>query len=333
MQIVLLDGYTNNPGDLSWADLKSLGPCAIYERTPPAEIVARSAPAEIVLTNKTALSRETIAQLPRLRYIGVLATGYDIVDAAAARERNIPVCNVPSYASRSVAQMVFAHLLNLTLHVADHGHGVADGRWTRSADFCYWDFPLVELADLTMGLVGFGRIGRATADVALAMGMNVIAYDKVTGDCRNFRASENGTVPFGVAAPNVRFVELDELFRQSDVVSLHCPLTPETQRLVNADRLAMMKPSAYLINTSRGPLIDEQALADALHAGQIAGAGIDVLSSEPPPADHPLLGAPNCCITPHIAWATRAARARLLDVTVQNIRAFLAGKPQNVVNP
>jgi len=316
MQIVLLDGYTNNPGDLSWADLKALGPCTVYDRTPPAETVARAAQAEIVLTNKTVLSRAVIDRLPRLRYIGVLATGYDVVDAAAARERNIPVCNVPSYASRSVAQMVFAHLLNLTLHVADHGHGVAEGRWSRSPDFCYWDSPLVELAGLTMGLVGFGRIGRATAEIALAMGMNVLAHEKAAAAC-----------------PNVRFVDLDELFRQSDVVSLHCPLTPETHKLVNAARLAMMKRLAYLINTGRGPLIDELALADALRAGQIAGAGLDVLSIEPPPADHPLLTAPNCCITPHIAWATRAARAQLLDTTVQNIRVFLAGKPQNVVNP
>jgi glycerate dehydrogenase len=212
--------------------------------------------------------------------------------------------------------MTFAHLLNLTLRVGDHARGVADGRWSRCDDFCYWDFPLVELAGLTMGLVGFGRIGQATAEIARALGMNVLAHDKVAAAC-----------------PGVRFVELDELFRQSDVVSLHCPLTPETRNVVNAERLSMMKPSAYLINTSRGPLVDEQALADALRAGRIAGAGLDVLSIEPPPADHPLLTAPNCCITPHIAWATRAARARLLDTTVQNIRAFLAGNPQNVVNP
>jgi glycerate dehydrogenase len=316
MQIVLLDGYTNNPGDLSWAGLKALGPCTIHDRTSPTETVARAAPAEIVLTNKTELSRDVIQQLPRLRYIGVLATGYNIVDAAAARERSIPVCNVPNYATQSVAQMVFAHLLNLTLRVADHGHGVAEGRWTRNSDFCYWDFPLVELAGLTLGVVGFGRIGRATAEIALAMGMKVLAYDTAAGDC-----------------PNIPFVDLDEIFRQSDAVSLHCPLTPETHKLVNQQRLAMMKRSAYLINTSRGPLIDEVALAEALRTGQIAGAGLDVLSTEPPPADHPLLGVPNCCITPHIAWATLAARARLLDTAVQNIRAFLAGSPQNVVNP
>jgi glycerate dehydrogenase len=316
MKIVVLDGYTLNPGDLSWSNLEALGPCAVYDRTPDADTVARAAECEIVLTNKNLLSRDIIERLPRLRYIGVLATGYNIVDVVAARERNIPVCNVPSYASRSVAQMVFAHLLNLTQRVADHGRGVAAGRWSRNLDFCYWDSALVELAGLTMGLVGFGRIGKATADIALAMGMNVLACDKTP-----------------VVHPGVRFVDLDDLFRQSDVVSLHCPLTPETQNLVNAERLATMKRSAYLINTSRGPLIDERTLADALHAGKIAGAGLDVLSTEPPPLDNPLLTAPNCCITPHIAWATHAARARLLDIAVQNVRAFLAGTPQNVVNP
>jgi glycerate dehydrogenase len=317
MQIVLLDGYTLNPGDLSWDGLQALGPCTIYDRTPPEEeaIIARATPAEVVLTNKTDLPRSVIERLPRLQFIGVTATGYNIVDVVAARERNVPVCNVPAYASQSVAQMVFAHLLNLTLHVADHGHGVAEGRWSRNPDFCYWDFPLIELAGLTMGIVGYGRIGRTVANVALAMGMNVLAYEKAA-----------------VTDANVRFVELDALLSQSDVVSLHCPLTAETQNLVNAERLAMMKRTAYLINTGRGPLVDERALADALRAGQIAGAGLDVLTAEPPPADHPLLTAPNCCITPHIAWATRAARARLLDVTVANIRAFLAGKPQNVVN-
>jgi glycerate dehydrogenase len=332
MQIVVLDGYTLNPGDLSWAGLEALGPCAIYERMPPDEVVARAAEADVILTNKIELSRETIDRLPRLKYIGVTATGYNIVDVAAARERAIPVCNVPDYATQSVVQMVFAHLLNLTLHVAEHARGVTDGRWSRSPDFCYWDFPLVELSGLTMGLVGFGRIGRATAQVALAMGMKALAFDKMhPGDCPNFRLSENGTVP--LAGAGVPFVPLDDLFRQSDVVSLHCPLTRETQNLVNTERLAMMKRSAYLINTSRGPLVDEQALAAALHANQIAGAGLDVLSAEPPPPDHPLLTAPNCYITPHIAWATRAARERLLNVAVANVAAFLAGTPQNVVNP
>jgi glycerate dehydrogenase len=316
MRIVVLDGYALNPGDLSWTSLEALGPCTIHDRTAPADVVARAADREIVLTNKTVLLRETIEQLPRLRYIGVLATGYNIVDVEAARRRNVVVTNVPSYAESSVPQLVFGHLLNLTLHVAEHGQGVAKGRWTGAKDFCYWDSPLVELAGLTMGIVGFGRIGRATAKVARALGMTVIAYDVAVPPER----------PEGV-----RFVELDDLFRQSDVVSLHCPLTPATANLVDARRLALMKPSAYLINTSRGPLVDEGALAEALAAGRLAGAGLDVLSLEPPPADNLLLAAKNCCITPHIAWATCAARQRLLDAVVANVRAFLAGRPQNVV--
>ncbi|MBU4398955.1 MAG: D-2-hydroxyacid dehydrogenase, partial [Planctomycetes bacterium] len=238
------------------------------------------------------------------------------------RERNIPVTNVPDYATRSVVQSVFAHLLNLTLHVADHGRGVAEGRWSGSPDFAYWDFPLVELAGLTLGVVGFGRIGRATAEVARAFGMNVLAYDPAPPPVEKM-----------VAPDGICFVDLEELFRQSDAVSLHCPLTPETQHLVNAERLSWIKPTAYLINTGRGPLVDEAALARALDAERIAGAGLDVLSTEPPPADNPLLRAKNCCITPHIAWATVAARRRLLDTVVSNIRAFLAGEPRNVVNP
>ncbi len=228
----------------------------------------------------------------------------------------MPVTNVPEYGTSSVSQMVFAHLLNLTQHVVEHARSVLAGNWTRIEDFCYWESPLVELAGLKFGVVGFGRIGRATANIARAFGMQVLAYD----------------VAPPPAVDGVRFVELDELFRQSDVISLHCPLTRETQQLVNAERLSLMKPSAFLINTSRGPLVDEGALAEALNAGRIAGAGLDVLATEPPPADNPLFGAKNCCITPHIAWATRAARQRLLDTAVANVRAFLAGKPQNVVN-
>ncbi|MEN6458741.1 MAG: D-2-hydroxyacid dehydrogenase [Thermoguttaceae bacterium] len=317
MQIVVLDGYALNPGDLSWAPLEAIGPCVVHDRTAPAEIVRRAAEAEIVLTNKTVLSRETIAQLPRLRYIGVLATGYNIVDVAAARERGIVVTNVPDYATPSVVQMVFAHLLNLTLHVADHGRGVAAGRWTACPDFAYWDFPLIELAGLTLGIVGFGRIGRAVAKVAVALGMTVLAYG----------VRRPAAIPSGV-----RFTGLDELFCESDVVSLHCPLTPETHHLVSAERLARMKPGAMLINTGRGPLVDEAALADALNSGRLAGAGLDVLSTEPPPADNPLLHAKNCCLTPHIGWATAAARKRLVDCVVANVRDFLAGSPQNVVS-
>jgi glycerate dehydrogenase len=315
--IVVLDGFTLNPGDLSWQALQKLGECKIYERTPANEIVSRASHAEIVLTNKTPLSRETIASLPSLRYIGVLATGHNIVDSDAARERRIPVSNIPTYGTSSVAQMVFAHILNLTHHVAHHAGTVRAGRWTASADFCYWDLPLVELEGLTLGVVGFGRIGQAAARLAEAFGMEVVSHDRVES-----QVSVQGYQP----------VSLEDLFRQSDVVTLHCPLTPETEAMVNKERLSMMKTTAFLINTSRGPLIDEQALARALESGRIAGAGLDVLSTEPPHPDNPLLTAPRCFITPHIAWATRAARQRLLSTALENVRSFLNGKPANVVN-
>ena len=316
MRIVVLDGHTLNPGDLSWDGLRACGTCDIHPRTPPERVLDRARHAEILITNKIEIGRELIGQLPHLKYIGVTATGYNIVDLAAARQRGIPVTNVPTYGTRSVAEMVFAHLLNLTLHVGQHAQGVQEGRWTRAADFCYWDFPLAELSGKTLGIVGFGRIGRAVARVAAAFEMRVLVYDAIPV------APSEGVEP----------VDLETLFRSSDVVSLHCPLTPHTERLVNAERLAWMKPTALLINTSRGPLVDEQALADALNAGRIAGAGLDVLADEPPPADQPLLAARNCYVTPHIAWATQAARQRLLDAAVANLRAFLDGKPQNVVN-
>jgi len=317
MKIVVLDGYALNPGDLSWKDLEAFGECTVYDRTAPKDIVRRAGEAEIILTNKTVLSADIISRLPKLKCICVLATGYNVVDVEAARRRGIPVSNVPSYATASVAQMVFAHLLNLALHVGHHARTVRDGRWTACADFCYWDTPLLELEGLTMGIVGFGRIGRATAKLALAFGMKVIAFD----------VAELSHMPEGCEA-----AELDDVFEKADVLSLHCPLTPQTEKLVNGERLALMKPTAFLINTSRGPLIDEQALADALNAGGLAGVGVDVLSTEPPAKDNPLLTARNCYITPHIAWATRAARERLLRVTIDNIAAFLAGRPQNVVN-
>jgi len=316
MKIVVLDGYTLNPGDLSWDELKALGECKIHDRTPADEVVDRAVGADIVLTNKTPVTRESILALPKLQYIGVLATGYNIVDAIAARERGIPVANVPTYGTNSVAQHTFALLLELTQHAGHHARTVHDARWTKSPDFCYWDHPLVELDGLTMGIVGYGRIGRAVADLALAFGMKVLVNSRST--------------PREIAA-NVRPVELDALLGESDVVSLHCPLTPETRHLVNARRLGFMKSAAFLLNTSRGPLIDEAALAGALNAGRIAGAGLDVLSAEPPPSSNPLLGAKNCLITPHIAWASRAARARLMQVAVANVRAFIEGKPQNVV--
>ncbi len=317
MQIVVLDGHTLSPGDLAWDTLKALGPCEVYDRTGPAQVVERARGGEIVLTNKTILTGATIGQLPQLRYIGVLATGYNVVDVEAARQRDICVTNVPAYGTPSVAQMVFAHLLHFTQHVGEHSQSVHNSDWSRSLDFCYWNYPLVELAGLTMGIVGLGRIGRQVAKLALALGMKVIYYD-VTADL---------TVPVGVVA-----VDLDALFRESDVVSLHCPLTPDNRGFVNRRRLEMMKPTAFLINTSRGPLIDEPALAEALNRERIAGAGLDVLCEEPPRRDNPLLQAKNCTITPHIAWATKAARQRLLDVAVANVRAFLQGTPQNVVS-
>jgi glycerate dehydrogenase len=316
MNIVVLDGFTLNPGDLSWEELRSLGPCAIYERTPPAALADRAAAADILLINKIELTSAAIQNVPRLRYIGVLATGTDIVDLAAARARGIPVTNVPAYGTKSVAQMTFALLLELAQQVGHHAQTVREGRWTRSADWCYWDLPLIELDGLALGLVGLGRIGRAVAELGAAFGMHVLASDP----------SVSALPPF------VRLVELDTLFCESDVVSLHCPLTPQTANLVNARRLSLMKPTAFLLNTSRGLLVDQAALADALNSGHLAGAALDVLPSEPPPADNPLLTARNCIITPHLAWATRAARSRLMTIAVENVRAFLQGKTQNVVN-
>lgn len=315
MHIVVLDGYTLNPGDLSWQGLEKLATCKVYDRTPADQIAERAADADIVLTNKTPLNADTISRLPKLKLISVLATGYNVVDVEAARERGIPVSNVPDYSTRSVAQMAFALLLELTQNVAHHARTVREGRWTASKDFCYWDTPLIELDGLTMGIIGLGRIGQATASLAQAFGMKVIAFNR----------SQK-------SIPGIEQVSLEELLRRSDVVSLHCPLTADNTRMINAERLALMKPSAFLINTSRGPLIDEAALATALEKGTIAGAAADVLSVEPPVANNPLISAKNCLVTPHISWATTAARSRLMDITVANVKAFLDGKPQNVVN-
>jgi len=317
MNITVLDGYTLNPGDLSWAPLEELGDCTIYERTPPEEIVERSREAQIVLVNKVVLSAASIQQIPGLQYIGLLATGYDVVDVEAANRRGIVVTNVPTYGTDSVAQMVFAHLLNLCHHVADHSHRVAQGAWSRSEDFCFWNHPLMELVDLTMGIVGLGRIGMATARLAAAFGMKVMAAD---------------VTPPPSCPDYIQMVDLDTLFRESDVISLHCPLTRDNHHLVNQDRLRLMKPTAFLINTSRGPLVDEAALVEALESHRLAGAGLDVLEKEPPDPDCPLFTAKNCFITPHIAWATKGARERLLSVAVDNLRAFLHNSPQNVVN-
>jgi len=317
MRIVILDGYTLNHGDLSWEAFHALGDCRIYDRTLPEEIVSRAADCEILLTNKTVISRETIRQLPDLKYIGLLATGYNVVDIKAAAERGIPVTNIPEYGTMSVAQMVFCHLLNLSIHAAEHSQSVHQGRWSECKDYCFWDFPLVELAGLTMGIVGLGRIGSATAVMAKAFGMVVQAYDT--------RIPPN--IPAGV-----KMTDLETIFRDSDVVSLHCPLTETNAGFVDAKWLKKMKRSAFLINTSRGQLINEKDLAEALNSGQIAGAGLDVLSVEPPPADNPLLTARNCTITPHISWATRSARQRLMVTAVENIQAFENGKPIHVVN-
>ena len=315
MNIVVLDGYTLNPGDLSWEGLAAMGQCTVHDRTAAEDVVSRAGAADIVLTNKTVLSAETITALERLKYIGVLATGFNVVAIDAARARGIPVTNIPTYGTRSVAQMTFALLLELVLHVGHHAETVRVGRWTRCPDFCYWDHSLVELEGLTMGLIGYGRIGRSTAEVARALGMSVLAYD-----------------PLADMSAYPELTDLETLLRKSDVVSLHCPLTAENQGLINAERLAWMKPSAFLVNTARGPLVDEPALAAALNADRLAGAALDVLAVEPPTPDNPLLTAKNCLITPHIAWATRAARSRLMATAVANVRAFLDGKPENVVN-
>jgi glycerate dehydrogenase len=317
MKIVVLDGHTLNPGDLSWEGLEALGETVIYDRTPEDQVVARAQDAQVVLVNKVSLSRETLDQLPDLRFIGVLATGYNIVDVEAAAGRNIPVCNVPTYGTQSVAQMAFAHILNLTQHVAHHADTVKAGRWAESDDWCYWDYPLIELMDLTLGVVGYGRIGRQSAAIGKALGMRVIAHDAYVEDSGD---------------ADIAMVGLETLLRESDVVTLHCPLTPETEKLMNAERLALMKPTAFLVNTSRGPLVDEPALAQALNEGCIAGAGLDVLGVEPALPDNPLLTAKNCYITPHIAWATASARRRLMGTAVENVRAFTQGRLQNVVN-
>jgi glycerate dehydrogenase len=314
-KIIVLDGYTANPGDLSWQALEACGPCTIHDYTRPEEIVSRAQGADILITNKAILDSRIINALPELRYIGVTATGYNVVDIAAAKARNIIVTNVPSYGKTAVAQGVFALLLELTNHAGHHSRTVSDGRWSKSRDFCYWDYPLVELDGLTLGIIGFGSTGQAVAQRARAFGMKVIAATRTPRQ-----------------AEGIEFCSMDDVFARSDILSLHCSLTDETRGLVNANSLARMKPSALLINTARGLLVDEKALADALNAGRIAGAGLDVLAVEPPAADNPLFKAKNCLITPHNSWATSAARKRLLDTTVSNVQAFLEGRMVNVVS-
>ena len=316
MKIVVLDGFTANPGDLSWKGLEELGMLTVYDRTRPEETVARAAEADIVLTNKVIINREMMAQLPQLKYIGVLATGYNVVDIEAAHERGIIVTNVPAYSTESVAQMVFAHLLTVTNRTEHYAIQNRQGRWSKNPDFCYWDFPHLELAGKTFGIVGLGNIGRRVAEIALAFGMQVKALTSKSAD----------TLPVGIEK-----ADLEALLATSDVISLHCPLTDTTRHLINRETLSKMRPSAILINTGRGPLVDDQAVASALAEGQLAAFCADVLTEEPPKADNPLLSQPNAFITPHIAWATKEARSRLLQVAISNVRAFLNAKPQNIV--
>ncbi|WP_338449770.1 D-2-hydroxyacid dehydrogenase [Niallia oryzisoli] len=317
MNICVLDGYTLNPGDLSWSELMQLEETAIYDRTPVDLIVERAANAEIVLTNKTPLRKAVLDHLPNLKYIGVLATGFDVVDIQAAKERGIVVTNIPAYGTESVSQMVFALLLEHCHRVQRHSDAVMEGQWGKNPDWCFWNYPLIELSGKTMGIVGLGRIGLQTARIASAFGMRILAYG------RNHREMD---------LPDFQWCDLNELMRLSDVVSLHCPLTSETEGLINAENLSMMKRSAIIINTSRGKLVNNKDLAEALNAGVIGGAGLDVLAVEPPEDTNPLLQAKNCIITPHISWATKEARSRLLNMAVDNIKAYMTGNPKNVVN-
>jgi glycerate dehydrogenase len=317
MKIVVLDGFAGNPGDLSWKEIQALGECTIYDRTAPEEKLERAKDADIILTNKVPFSASDFDQLPNLKYIGVLATGYNIIDTEAAKAHGIVVTNIPAYSTNSVAQMVFAHLLNITNSVQHYTDEARAGVWSKNPDFSYQNTQLLELHRKKIGIVGLGNIGRAVARIAIGFGMEVFAYT----------SKSHFQLP-----PEIHKMSLDELFSECDIITLHCPLTPKTKNLVNAERLKTMKPTAILINTSRGPVVNEQDLADALNNGTIYAAGMDVLSQEPPKADNPLLSARNCYITPHIAWATKDARIRLMEITIENIKAFLDGQPVNVVN-
>ena len=321
MKIVILDGYTENPGDLSWDSLKSLGELTVYDRTSLTDVreaIARIGDAESVITNKTPLTREVLDACPAIKYIGVLATGYNVVDVEAAKAKGILVCNIPAYGTEAVAQFAIALLLEICHHVAHHSDAVHSGRWESCPDFCFWDYPLIELAGKTMGIIGFGRIGQATGRIAKALGMKVIAYDEHVTDSGRELAE---------------YLDLDALYSRSDVISLHCPLFPSTQGIINRDSIARMKDGVILLNNSRGPLIVEQDLADALNSGKVYAAGLDVASSEPIAGDNPLLKAKNCLITPHISWASKESRQRLMDIAVDNLRAYMEGAPVNVVNP
>lgn len=320
MKIVVLDGYTENPGDLSWAPLEAMGTVAVYDRTATTEsplIAERLQGAEIAVTNKTPISKATMEACPDLKLIAVLATGYNVVDIASAKQRGIPVVNVPAYGTASVSQFSIALLLEICHHIGHHSASVHTGNWANNMDWCYWDYPLIELEGKTMGIIGFGRIGQQEGRIAKALGMNVLAHDLYPNDAGRQLAE---------------YVPLDELLNRADVVSLHCNLTPENTGLINAANIAKMKDGAILLNNSRGQLLNEQDVADALRSGKLAAAGLDVVSTEPILADNPLLDAPNCIITPHISWAAKESRQRILDTTAANIQAFLCGQPQNVVN-
>lgn len=318
MKIVVLDGYTLNPGDLTWEGLEKLGDLTVYDRTPEDKISERIKDAEIIFTNKTPLTKETLEEESKLKYIGVLATGYNVVDVDAAKELGIIVTNIPTYGTTAVAQMTTALLLEMCHHVGEHSEEVRSGGWTNNVDWCFWNHPLIELAGKNAGVIGFGRIGQNFAKIAEALGMNILAYDEYPNK--------------DLESDTVRYVTLDELLAESDVISLHCPLFESTEGIINKDSIAKMKDGVMIVNTSRGPLIVEEDLADALNTGKVAGAALDVLSVEPPTMDNPLMTAKNCIITPHIAWAPTESRARLMDIAVDNLEKFIAGSPINVVN-
>ena len=321
MTIVVLDGYCLNPGDLNWDGLNALGECTVYDRTSLTdmeEVIARIGDADVVYTNKTPMPKEVFERCPNIRFVGVLATGYNVVDVNAAKEKGIPVANIPTYGTASVGQFAIALLLEICHHIGHHNKAVHEGKWEHNPDWCFWDYPLIELDGKTMGIIGYGRIGQATGRIAQALGMKVLAYDSYHNP-----ALEN---------ENCRYADLDEVLAQSDVIALHCPLFPETEGIVNKENIAKMKDGVIILNNSRGPLIVEQDLADALNSGKVAAAGLDVVSTEPIKGDNPLLGAKNCIITPHISWAPKESRQRLIDIAVNNLKAYLDGKPVNVVN-
>ena len=318
MKIVVLDGYTLNPGDISWEGMEAFGEVTVYDRTKAEDVVERIGDAEVVYTNKTPITKETMDACPGMKFIGVLATGYNIVDVAAAKEKGIPVSNIPTYGTAAVSQFAIALLLELCHHIGEHSDAVKAGEWTSNPDWCFWKYPLVELAGKNMGIIGFGRIGQDTGKIAQALGMKVLAYDA-------FKRPE-------LESDTCKYVDLDTLLAQSDVISLHCPLFPDTEGIINKDTIAKMKDGVMIINDSRGPLIVEQDLRDALDSGKVAGAALDVVSTEPIKMDNPLLGAKNVILTPHIAWAPKESRQRLMDIAVANLKAYVDGQPQNVVN-